>query len=71
MKINVKVVANSSKSEIIFINNFKYKVYLKKPAIDNKANQELVRLMKKYFKSEVNIIKGHNSRDKILEVKEN
>lgn len=71
MKIKVKVVANSSQSEIINIDNLNYKVYLKKPAINNKANLELIKTMKKYFKKEVNIIKGHNSKDKVIEIKEN
>ena len=70
MKIIVNVNPGSSKEEIIKLDPTSYKVYLKKHAVDGKANKELERLLKKYFKSKVKIIKGHTSRNKLVEVEE-
>lgn len=71
MIIQVKVYPNSGKEEIIKENGEFYKVFLKKPAQDNKANIELLKLLKKHFKNEVKIIKGLKSRNKIIEIKDN
>jgi len=68
MKIKVKVQPNSSKTEIIQEDITNYKVYLKKPAHEGKANNELERLLKRYFKKKATIIKGHTSKTKIIEL---
>ncbi|MFA5856485.1 MAG: DUF167 domain-containing protein [Candidatus Pacearchaeota archaeon] len=68
MKIKVKVYPHSGKEEIIHLSENDYKVYLKKPPIENKANIELLKFLKRYFKKEVRLIKGANSRDKIIEI---
>jgi uncharacterized protein (TIGR00251 family) len=69
MIIHVRVYPHSGKVEIIQLSEKDYKVYLKKPAIENKANLELLKYLKRYFKKEVCLIKGVNSRDKIIELK--
>ncbi|MFA5060785.1 MAG: DUF167 domain-containing protein [Candidatus Pacearchaeota archaeon] len=69
MKIEIKVRPNSKKQEIHKISESEYKVFLKKPAEDNKANIELLRLLKKYFNSEIKLLKGRNSKNKLIEVK--
>jgi len=43
MIIQVKVYPHSGREEVVKINEKEYKVYLKKPAEDNKANIELVK----------------------------
>ena len=68
MKIKVKVQPNSSKTEIIKEDVTNYKVYIKKPAHEGKANNELEKILKKYFKKKAKIIKGHTSKIKIVEV---
>ncbi len=68
MKIKVSVRANSSREDIIEGDDGKYKVYLKKRAVDNKANLELVKFLKKYFRHNVKILKGHTSKNKLLEI---
>lgn len=68
MIIKIKVYPKSGREEIIKISENSYKVYLKKPADDNKANIELIKLLRKHFKKNINIIKGLKSRDKIIEV---
>lgn len=68
MIIYVKVFPKSGREEIVKISENTYKVYLKKPALDNKANIELLKLLKKHFNTSVKIIKGEKSRDKIIEI---
>lgn len=68
MIIQVKVYPGSGREEIIKISEKGYKAYLKKPAKDNKANLELLKLLKHYFKGNIKIIKGLKSRNKIIEV---
>jgi len=68
MKISVKVNANASKQEIVKLNEGHYRAYLKSPARENKANLELISLLKKYFKAQVRIVKGFGSKNKIIEL---
>lgn len=67
MKINIKVKPNSRKQEIKkTINN--YIIHLKQPANNNKANLELIRLLRKHFSKDIKIIKDLTSRNKVVEV---
>ncbi len=79
MIIQVKVYPGSGREEISLFTPVKalgekinqipiYKVYLKKPAKDNKANIELIKLLSKYFKSQIRIIKGLKNRKKVIEI---
>lgn len=78
MIINIKVYPHSGKEEIEKVSESSlgktsekidtYKVYLKKPALDNKANIELLKLLKRHFKVETKIIKGLTSRNKIVKL---
>jgi uncharacterized protein (TIGR00251 family) len=68
MKITLKVQPNSSKTEIIEESPNNYKVYLKKPAHEGKANNELIKLLKKHFNKKAKIVKGHTSKTKIVEL---
>ncbi len=70
MKILVSVKTNSASQEIKKISNNKYKIFLKKSPEDNKANIELLKLLNKHFNSEVKIIKGKTSKEKIIKVKD-
>ena len=64
MKIRVK--PNSKKQEIKEENNHLI-VYLKSQPEKGKANQELIKLLKKHFKRDVKIKSGFKSKDKIIE----
>lgn len=68
MLIKVKVKPNSKKQEIVKISKEEYLIYLKKPAQDNKANEELIKLLKKELKKPARIVKGLTSRTKLIEV---
>ncbi|MFA7707691.1 MAG: DUF167 domain-containing protein [Candidatus Pacearchaeota archaeon] len=70
MIIKVKVKPHSGKQEIEKISDNEYKVSLKSFPEDNKANIELIKIMKKHLKKDIKIIKGLKSREKILEVKD-
>ena len=68
MKLNIKVQPNSSKQIIqADIDGKIQKVFLKNPAKDNKANNELEKFLSKHFKTKVKIIKGHTSKNKTIE----
>ena len=68
MRINTKVFPGSGKQEIIKVGDNEYKIYLKNPAKDNKANLELLKLMQKYGFKNIKIIKGMKSKNKIIEI---
>ena len=69
MKLNIKVQPNSSKQQIqTDIDGKIQKVFLKKPAKDNKANIELEKFLSKHFKAKAKIIRGHTSKNKTVEI---
>jgi len=68
MKFKIKVQPNSGRQEVQkSIDGNIQKVFLKKPAKDNKANKELEKFLSKYLKSKVKIIKGFTSKSKVIE----
>jgi len=66
MKISVKVKTGCKKQDII--EGGALKVNLKSQPENNKANLELVKVLSKYFKKKVKIVKGFTSKNKIVEV---
>jgi len=71
MIIKIRVKSNSDKQEIIRVSENEYKIALKEKPEDNKANLELLKMLRKHFNVEANhikLIKGLKSRDKIVEV---
>lgn len=69
MKLNIKVQPNSKRQEIQkSIDGEITKVFLKNPPKNNKANEELIKFLSKYFKTKVKIIKGFTSKRKTIEV---
>jgi len=68
MIISVRVKPNSSKQEVERVSEKEFLVYLKKPARDGKANDELLKLLKKYFGKPVKIKSGLTFRKKMLEI---
>ena len=67
MILNAKVIPNSKRFLICF-NKEKdeFKVHLKSKPENNKANNELVKELKKICKCEVKILNGANSRNKVI-----
>ncbi len=68
-KINVKVKPNSRKQKIKKISDNEYLVLVKSKAEKNKANIELLKLLKKYLQKNIKIIKGKKSKNKVVEIK--
>ncbi len=65
----IKVHAGSSKEDVKEIDN-KLEIWVKKISINGKANEEVVRVLKKYFGKPVRILSGLSSRKKIIEVED-
>ena len=68
MQINIKVKPKSGKQEVIKISDTEYKVNLKSAPENNKANIELIKILKKHFKKQPKLIKGKTSRNKLVEI---
>lgn len=69
MRVSIKLHPNSSQEKIIEVEKDKvYEVWIKEKPIDGKANLELIKFLKKYFKKNIKMIKGFNSREKIIEI---
>ena len=70
MKINVRVIPNSKK-DAIAKDDRKLKIHLKAKAVNNKANKYLIEVLAKYYnkrKTEIRIVKGFKSRNKVVEI---
>lgn len=68
MRIEIKVKAHSKKQEVLKVGK-RYIVSLKQKPEDNKANIELMKLLKKYFGKDIKIVRGLKNKNKIVEVK--
>jgi uncharacterized protein len=65
--INIKVIPNASRSEIVGVENEELKVRLAAVPDKGEANDELIRFMAKFLsvgKTNVKIVKGQKSRHK-------
>jgi len=69
MKIKIKAKPNSKQEKIEKINDLEYIVSVKEPPVKGLANKAIIRVVADYFnvpKSQIRIISGFTSRDKIL-----
>ena len=72
MKIQVKVKV-SSKTEELIQEGYSFMVKVKEPPKEGKANQAVIRLLAEHFgisQSQVRILSGSRSRNKVVEVEE-
>ena len=69
-KLKVVLKPNSNEDEIIKYDGVKNALIIsvKAPAVENRANLALIKLIKKKTKKRARIIKGLKSREKILEI---
>ncbi len=70
MKISVRVKPNSKKEKIERTGDL-LTVYVKEPAQENKANLAVIKLLAEHFnvpKSQISIVSGPKSKQKIVEV---
>ncbi|MFZ6015522.1 MAG: DUF167 domain-containing protein [Patescibacteria group bacterium] len=71
MTISVRIIPNAKQTEVIGFEGKTLKVRVAAPAIEGKANKELLRFMAELCDcapSEIEIIKGHASKQKILDI---
>ncbi len=69
MKVKVCVKPRANKSEVVGYEDDCLVVKVTSPPIGGRANDELIKLLKKYFKAKrVRIIKGEKERVKIVEI---
>lgn len=67
--LNIKAVPNSSKNEIVGVMGNALKVKIKAPAVENKANIELIKFLSKAIgvpKSNISLVSGDTSKIKVL-----
>ena len=72
MKIFVKVKPNSKEESIKKLSDTNFEICVKEPPVKGKANAAIIKVLAKRFGvplSSVNIIIGHTSRQKIVEIK--
>lgn len=68
-KIMIKVITGAKKQEIRKESDY-FKIYLKSKPEKEKANKELIDLLSCHFnipKTNIKIIKGHHSKNKLIE----
>ncbi len=76
MKINVRIVPNSKKSEIVGEEDNLFgekilRIKVASPPIEGKANKELIKVLSEYYnvsKNNIKILRGDKSRSKVLEI---
>ncbi|MBM3199930.1 DUF167 domain-containing protein [Candidatus Woesearchaeota archaeon] len=69
MRIKIIVKTNAGKNEIQDFDEEKqaYKVLIKDPHVENKANKEIIKLFHKKYKLPIQIISGLKNKEKVLE----
>ena len=70
MKITVFVKTNAKENKVIQENDLR-KVYVNAPAKKGKANEKMIELISEHYdwpKSQISIVKGHSSKNKIVEL---
>jgi len=68
MIIKVIVKPNSEEEAVEKVSDDQYLLKVKEPAEKGKANAAAVKLLHRYFKKRVRIIRGFSDRDKIIEI---
>lgn len=69
MKILVRVEAQAKRNEVIVLGERCLKVKTTKPAKEGKANTDIVNILAEHFKvrkSDIEILSGHKSKEKII-----
>ncbi len=70
--LKVYLQPKSSKNEVVGPYRDGIKIKITAPPIEGKANEALIKFLSKEFKispSSVEIVKGHNSREKIIRIR--
>ena len=69
MRINVKAKPNSDENKVDKIDDINFVVSVKDPPVQGRANRAVVKMLSEYFHtSNIRIVSGHISRNKVVEV---
>ncbi|MDF1497685.1 MAG: DUF167 domain-containing protein [Patescibacteria group bacterium] len=71
MTITVKIIPNAKNTEVVGYEGKILKIRISAPAVEGKANKELIKIMAEVCDcapSEIEILKGHTSKTKLLDV---
>jgi len=71
MRISVKVKANSRIEKVKKISDSEFVLSVKAVAKEGKANEATIKLLSEYFglpKSKITILKGHTTKNKVIEL---
>ena len=71
MKISLNVCAGSSREEVIKDDNGNLRVYIRQMPVQGKANKALIKVLADYYKirkSDIRILTGSTSRNKVVEI---
>lgn len=67
--VNVTAKPNSSKNEVAYDNEKNiYTVYIKASPDKGKANMELIKLLRRYFGKNVEIVRGFTGKHKVIKI---
>ena len=69
-QIKIRVITNAKKNEVVEGEGM-FKVYVNAPPVGGKANKTLIEVLAEYFKvrkSNVKIIRGEKSKEKVIEI---
>lgn len=69
--IRIIVKANTPRNQVVRYDDSReaYRVNIKEPAREGKANKEIIKFFSKLFKKDVKIVKGLKSKEKILKIR--
>lgn len=70
-RISVKITPNAKKEGIIEEGNNCFKIKVKAPAVEGKANEAMIKMLAGYFdipKSRIKIARGEFAKNKIVEI---
>ncbi|GHU30576.1 hypothetical protein FACS1894166_00480 [Bacilli bacterium] len=71
MTIKIHVIPNAKKTEMVGEYADMIKIKVKAPAVDNKANEMLIKFLAKHYqvsRASVTIIRGFTSRNKVIAI---
>lgn len=73
MIVRVRVIPRSKKSVVLDLGKNLLKVKVQSPPTDNRANNELIEVLARYYnisKSSIKIRRGLKSKEKMVEIKD-
>ncbi len=69
--LSIRIQPRSSKNEIILMEGGGFKIRITAPPVDGAANEALIRFLADIFsvaRSQIEIVSGHNSKNKIIRI---